>query len=67
MHIGRASITPCIGASFAEMEMKTVLRTVLTHVALQHERSKPEKPVRGRGITTVPARGGRVAIGDRAQ
>jgi cytochrome P450 family 135 len=55
----------CIGASFAQMEMKTVLRTVLSDVDLQPSDAKPEKAQRGRRITTTPARGGRVVVTDR--
>ncbi|HEX4345458.1 MAG TPA: cytochrome P450 [Solirubrobacteraceae bacterium] len=55
----------CIGASFAEMELRTVLRTVLGQVDLQPTSAASEKSRRGRGITTVPARGGRVAVADR--
>ncbi len=54
----------CIGASFAVMEIKTVLRTVLTQVRLQPSSSPPEKPRRGRRIATFPARGARVTIID---
>ncbi len=50
----------CIGASFARMEMKTILRTVLERVELRAPTQKPERAVRTRRITTVPARGGRV-------
>lgn len=56
----------CIGASFAEMEMRTVLRTVLSRVDLQPTTAAPEKARRGRGITTVPARGARVVVGERS-
>ena len=55
----------CIGASFAMMEIKTVLRTVLTHVELQPSSSRPEKPKRGRRIATYPARGARVTVVDK--
>jgi cytochrome P450 len=55
----------CIGASFAVMEIKTVLRTVLTQIDLQASSSKPEKPKRGRRIATYPARGGLVTIAER--
>jgi cytochrome P450 len=52
----------CIGARFAVMEIKTVLRTVLTHVELQPSTAAPEKPRRGRRIATFPARGARVTM-----
>lgn len=55
----------CIGASFAVMEIKTVLRTVLAQVELRASSSKPEKPKRGRRIATYPARGALVTIADR--
>ncbi len=52
----------CIGASFALMEMRTILRTVLERVELRAPTQKPERAVRTRRITTVPARGGRVLV-----
>lgn len=52
----------CIGASFARMEMKTILRTVLERVELRAPTQRPERAVRTRRITTVPARGGRVRV-----
>lgn len=55
----------CIGASFAVMEMKAVLRTVLGSIDLQPSSSSPEKPVRGRRIVTFPARGARVVVLDK--
>jgi cytochrome P450 len=57
----------CIGASFALMEMKTVLRTVLERVELRAPTQRPERAVRSRRITTIPARGGRVLVTSRAQ
>jgi cytochrome P450 len=55
----------CIGASFAVMEIKTVLRTVLSAVQLQPSSSRPERPRRGQRIATFPARGARITITDR--
>ena len=49
----------CIGASFAELEMRTVIRRVLERTELVPV-GKPERGVR-RGITYVPKRGVRVA------
>ena len=49
----------CIGASFAMMEMKTVLRTVLEQIELQAADRRAEKP-RVHHITQVPSRGARV-------
>ena len=51
----------CIGASFALMEMRTVLRTVLENVALAAPDPRPER-VKVHHITLVPARGGRVVV-----
>ena len=48
----------CIGASFAELEMRTVIRRVLERTDLEPA-GKPERAVR-RGITFVPKRGVRV-------
>jgi cytochrome P450 len=55
----------CIGASFAMMEMRTVLRTVLARVQLQASAAAPERPTRGRRVATFPARGARVVLSDR--
>ena len=49
----------CIGASFAIMEMKTVLRTVLEQVDLRVADPRPEQP-RVHHVTQVPSRGARV-------
>jgi cytochrome P450 len=49
----------CIGASFAIMEMKTVLSTVLEHIELRAAERRPEKP-RVHHVTQVPSRGARV-------
>lgn len=49
----------CIGASFAMMEMKTVLRSVLERVELRPVDSRPEKP-RVHHVTQVPSRGTQV-------
>ncbi len=49
----------CVGASFALMEMRTVLQRVLERVALRAADPKPEK-VQFRGITLSPRNGTRV-------
>jgi cytochrome P450 len=49
----------CIGASFAMMEMKTVLSTVLERVDLDAARHRSEDP-RVHHITQIPSRGARV-------
>jgi cytochrome P450 len=54
----------CIGASFATMEMRAILRTVLERVQLRAPSLKDER-VKVHHITLVPARGGRVIVTDR--
>jgi len=53
-------IRRCIGATFAQMEMQVVLRTIAARVALESV-GAPE-PVRRRGIALVPARGGELRV-----
>ncbi len=50
----------CLGASFAEFEMRTVIRRVLERTRLRPVGRRPERGVR-RGITFVPKRGVRVS------
>jgi cytochrome P450 family 135 len=51
----------CIGASFAEFEMRTVLREFVERADLEAAEPAPEK-VKIRNITLVPARGARVVL-----
>ncbi|MEA2397636.1 MAG: cytochrome family [Thermoleophilaceae bacterium] len=51
----------CIGASFAQYEMATVLRTLISRVRLRAASSRPEPP-RTRNVTIVPSRGCRVVV-----
>jgi cytochrome P450 len=51
----------CIGAAFAQTEMKVVLREVLRRVRLRADRPRPERP-RIRHVTVVPACGARVVV-----
>jgi cytochrome P450 len=51
----------CIGASFAIMEMKTILATVLERVELVAPDPRPEG-IRQHHITLVPSRGARVVV-----
>jgi cytochrome P450 len=55
----------CIGAAFAVMEMKTVLRAVVTRVELRAAGRRPEAQ-RVHHVTQVPSRGGRVVAAPRA-
>ena len=48
----------CLGAAFAQVEMQTVLQTLAETVSL--EAVGGAEPVRRRGITLAPARGGQV-------
>jgi cytochrome P450 family 135 len=54
----------CIGASFAQVEMRTVLREVLRRVRLRAPSQRPERGVI-RHVTVVPGRGCRVVIEGR--
>ena len=52
----------CIGAAFAEYEMRTILREFVERADLRAADPKPEK-VKIRNITLVPAKGARVVLG----
>jgi cytochrome P450 len=54
----------CLGASFAMLEMKTVLRTVLERCEIAPAVARPEG-TRRRSITISPAEGARVILRDR--
>ena len=54
----------CIGAAFAQLETKVVLRTVLAHARLRAAAPEPER-VRLHHVVMVPARGGRVVLEER--
>ena len=51
----------CIGASFAEFEMKVILRTILERAELSAPDPEPEK-AKVRNITLAPGRGARVRL-----
>ena len=51
----------CIGASFAQTEMRTVLREVLRRVRLRAPSQRPERGVI-RHVTVVPGRGARALV-----
>ncbi|HTR89785.1 MAG TPA: cytochrome P450, partial [Solirubrobacteraceae bacterium] len=52
----------CIGASFALMELTTVLRTVLTRVQLKPLNPRHERPNRTRSVAITPKRGVPVTV-----
>jgi cytochrome P450 len=54
----------CIGASFAQVEMKAVLREVLRRVRLRAPSQRPERGVI-RHVTVVPGRGARAVVEER--
>jgi cytochrome P450 len=54
----------CIGASFAQVEMRTVLREVLRRVRLCAPSQRPERGVI-RHVTVVPGRGARAVVEER--
>ena len=56
----------CVGASFAQYEMRIVLRTILERADLRAPEPRPER-LRPRNITMAPARGGRVMVARRLQ
>jgi cytochrome P450 len=54
----------CIGASFAQVEMRVVLREVLRRVRLRAPSARDER-AQVRHVTVVPARGCRVVVEER--
>jgi cytochrome P450 len=54
----------CIGAAFAQQEMKIVIREILRRVRLRAPDPAPEPP-RVRHVTIVPARGARVVVEEK--
>jgi cytochrome P450 family 135 len=54
----------CIGASFAQVEMRTVLREVLRRVRLRAPTQRPERGLI-RHVTVVPGRGARAVVDER--
>jgi cytochrome P450 len=51
----------CLGAAFAEMEMRTVLATIFATLDLAPASAKPESP-RRRNVTLAPRDGTRVIV-----
>ncbi len=57
-------IRRCIGAAFATMEMRVVLRTLLRHYIISPSSARDER-WQSRGVAIAPARGARVRIQPR--
>ena len=55
----------CIGATFAQFEIKTVLRAVLANAQLAADDPAPE-PQRTRHVTVVPGRDAVVVLEERS-
>jgi cytochrome P450 len=51
----------CIGAAFAQLEMKVVISTILSRATLRAPRPRGEK-ARFRGVTVLPSRGGEATV-----
>jgi cytochrome P450 family 135 len=51
----------CLGAAFAQLEMKIVISTVLARARLRAPRARSEK-ARFRGVTVLPSRGGEAIV-----
>jgi len=54
----------CIGAAFAQYELETALRTILSRARLRPARPRPEHP-RMHHVIVVPSRGARVVLEER--
>jgi cytochrome P450 family 135 len=55
----------CLGASFAQFEIKVVLRELVTRLDIRAARPQPERRVR-RAIVFAPSRGGEIVVARRA-
>jgi cytochrome P450 len=51
----------CLGAAFAQLEMKVVISTILARARLRAPRVRSEK-ARFRGVTMLPSRGGEAVV-----
>jgi cytochrome P450 len=51
----------CLGAAFAQLEMKVVLSTILARARLRAPKARSEK-ARFRGVTLLPSRGGEAVV-----
>jgi cytochrome P450 len=54
----------CLGAAFAQLEMRVILRTILRRVHLRAADPRPERP-RVRHVTAVPGQGARAVLQER--
>jgi cytochrome P450 family 135 len=54
----------CIGAAFAQLELKVMARTMLEHARLTVPDARPERP-RSAHVSSIPARGARVVLEER--
>jgi cytochrome P450 len=51
----------CLGAAFAQLEMKVVIATILARARLQAPTAHSEE-ARFRGVTLLPSRGGEAVV-----
>ena len=51
----------CLGAAFAQLEMRVVISTILARTRLRASRAGDEK-ARFRGVTVLPSRGGEAIV-----
>jgi cytochrome P450 len=51
----------CLGAAFAQLEMKIVIPAILARARLRAPRAASEK-ARFRGVTLLPSRGGEAIV-----
>jgi cytochrome P450 len=56
----------CLGASFAQFEMKVVLRELVSRLDIRAARPQPERRIR-RAIVFAPERGGEIVVERRAR
>jgi cytochrome P450 len=54
----------CLGASFAQFEMKIVLRELVSRLDIRAARPDPERRIR-RAIVFAPERGGEIVVDRR--
>ena len=51
----------CLGAAFAQLEMRIVIASILSRARLRASRARSE-PARFRGVTLLPSRGGEAVV-----